>query len=180
MVSVSKHELESAMKLDKHYLSLAGEYRVCSEILKRGIHATITYGNHKSVDILAVGKNRRAAVIEVKSSNSCRFVTRFYQTYKTTDCEHPDFWILYSVCDRDGEFTERFFILTHAEMAKAQAQRNDKEGTLDYAALVEKCRRGVDNVTLENVKQYECVSHSQWDKIMRYCNDPIGRRKAQA
>jgi hypothetical protein len=35
------------MTLDKNYLNLAGEYRVASELFKRGVCATITYGNLK-------------------------------------------------------------------------------------------------------------------------------------
>ncbi|MEI8373105.1 MAG: hypothetical protein WCJ35_09775 [Planctomycetota bacterium] len=157
------------MKLDKYFLNLAGEYRVCSEVLKRGVFATITYGNMKGADILVVGKNRKAAVIEVKASNSCRFVTGFYQKYKTPDQDYPNFWVLYSVCEQNGEFIERFFVLTHAEMAKAQAQRNHPKKTLDYAERVKRAARGVDNVILKDVDRYE----SRWDRILQYCNDPI-------
>lgn len=57
------------MPLDKYYLNLAGEYRVAAELLKRGIFATITYGNKKGADIYAIGEeSRKAAVIEVNSS----------------------------------------------------------------------------------------------------------------
>jgi hypothetical protein len=41
------------MSLDKYYLHLAGEYRVASELLKRGLFATITYGYMKGIDIYA-------------------------------------------------------------------------------------------------------------------------------
>lgn len=39
------------MALDRYYLNLAGEYRVASELFKRGLFATITYGNKKGADI---------------------------------------------------------------------------------------------------------------------------------
>jgi len=84
------------MNIEKYHLNLAGEYRVCAELLKRGIFATVTYGNMKGADIFAIGSNRRAAVVEVKASNSSRFVTSFYQKYKSRDIEHPTFWVLYS------------------------------------------------------------------------------------
>ena len=83
------------MKIDKYQLNLAGEYRVCAELLKRGIFATATFGNMKGPDVVACGPNRRAAVIEVEASNSSRFVTRFDQKYRTS--EHPMFWVLYSL-----------------------------------------------------------------------------------
>ena len=69
------------MAIDKYYLNLAGEYRTAAELLKRELFATITYGNKKGADIYAIGPNRRTAVVEVKASNSQRFVTGFYQKY---------------------------------------------------------------------------------------------------
>jgi hypothetical protein len=77
------------MVLD-NYLNLVGEYRTAAELLKREIFATITYGNKKGADIYAIGPNRRTAVVEVKASNSNRFVTGFYQKYKDETQEHPD------------------------------------------------------------------------------------------
>ena len=49
-------------KFDKSHLSLAGEYRVASELLKRGLNATVTFGHAKSVDVVAYGSNRKAVV----------------------------------------------------------------------------------------------------------------------
>ena len=161
------------MKIDKYHLNLAGEYRVCSEILKRGIFATVTYGNKKGADIVAVDLNRRAALVEVKASNSLRFVTSFYQKYKTpidaiTPLDaRPTFWVLYSVVG--SEQTERFFILTHAEMAEAQACRNAPGECLTYAERVQRWSRGVDNVNLSSVVAHE----NCWGKIVSYCNDSL-------
>src|SRR5207302_4854309 len=101
------------MALDKYFLNLAGEYRVASELLKRGIFATITYGNQKGADIYAIGTNRRAAVIDVKASNSNRFVTSFYQKYKDELFPHPTFWVLYSLRNIRSEVSERFFVMSH-------------------------------------------------------------------
>lgn len=42
-------------KIEKYLLHLAGEYRVCSELNKRGVFATITYGNRKAVDVYVIG-----------------------------------------------------------------------------------------------------------------------------
>ena len=155
------------MKIDKYYLSLAGEFRICSELLKRGVFATVIFGNKKGADIFAVGRNRKAAQIEVKSSNSNRFVTKFYQKHRTPDDEHPNFWVLFSVCEKNDAFIERFFVLTHQEMAEAQAQRNHPEEKLTWAERANKVTFGVDNVIHQNVEAHE----SQWDKIIHFCND---------
>lgn len=110
--------------IDKYHLNLAAEYRVCSELLKRGIFATVTYGNMKGCNVVAVGPNRRAAVIEVKASQSDRFVTCLYQKYKTLEQPHPEFWVLCSILSRKEGFAERFFVLTHEELIVAQAEVN--------------------------------------------------------
>jgi hypothetical protein len=155
------------MAIDKYHLNLAGEYRICAELLKRGIFATVTYGNMKGCDVVAVGSNRRAAIIEVKTSQSNRFVTGFYQKYKTIDQEHPTFWVLYSIHLNDNEFEERFFILTHEELAKAQADRNHFGENVPWKERAERVAKGVDNVLAINVEQHK----NAWEKIVRWCAD---------
>lgn len=153
--------------IEKYYLNLAGEYRVCAELLKRNIFATITLANMKGVDVIAVGPSRRAAMIEVKASNSSRFVTSLYQKYKTQDCEHPAFWVLYSITCDAGIFTDRFFVLTHDELARAQSMRNGRGKKLTYSECAERFAKGVDNVLLADVQQFE----DQWSKIVNYCSE---------
>lgn len=155
------------MKLDKHFLNLAGEYRVCAELLKRGIFATITYGNQKGADIYAIGGNRKAAVIEVKSSNSGRFVTSFYQKYKEELAAHPTFWVLYSLKRQNDDFDERFFVLSHEEMAIVQAERVPGTASLAYTERVSALAGGVDNVLVDHVLAHE----SAWEKIVQWCSE---------
>jgi hypothetical protein len=155
------------MKIDKFHLNLAGEYRICSELLMRGIFATVTYGNMKGCDVVAVGENRQAAIVEVKTSQSTRFVTGFYQRYKTPDLQHPTFWVLYSIRANGNAFTERFFVLSHAELAEIQAERNHPGESLDYISRAERVSKGVDNVLTRNVEQHE----DTWNKIVEWCSD---------
>ena len=150
------------MALDKYFLNLAGEYRVASELLKRGIFATITYGNQKGADIYAIGTNRRAAVIEVKASNSNRFVTSFYQKYKDEAHEHPDFWVLYRL---GPDQAEEFFVLTHQEMAIAQGARNFPGEDITWVQHAERVPRGVDNVLAKDLHKHAAA----WDKIVQWC-----------
>ena len=71
---------------EKQFLNLAGEYGVCSELAKRHITASITYGNHKAADILIVNsESRKALVVEVKTTRSNRIVTGFFQKYHSPD-----------------------------------------------------------------------------------------------
>ncbi|HEX8868236.1 MAG TPA: hypothetical protein VF821_21440 [Lentzea sp.] len=154
------------MPVSKYYLNLVGEYRVAAELLKRELHATITYGNAKGADIYAIGSNRRAAVVEVKSSNSGKFVTRFFQTYTDELKLHPDFWVLYWLAD-DG--SEQFFVLSHAELAVAQASRNSPNKILTWAESAQLFPQGVDNVLAKDLSEYR----SDWDKIVEYCSEPL-------
>ena len=157
------------MKISKYHLNLAGEYRICAELLKRGLFATVTFGNMKGADVVAVGPNRRAAIIEVKASQTTRFVTGFYQKYKTIDKEHPTFWVLYSVKSVERSYAERFFILTHDEMAKAQAQRNHPGEDLPYEETALLVAKGVDNVLAKDIENHE----DAWDKIVQWCSDAV-------
>jgi hypothetical protein len=150
------------MGLDKYYLNLVGEYRTAAELLKREIFATITYGNKKGADIYAIGPNRRTAVVEVKASNSNRFVTGFYQKYKDEAQEHPDLWVLYRLAPDGGE---EFFVLSHQEMADAQAARNFPGEIITWVQHAERVVRGVDNVLATDLHEHA----SAWEKIVRWC-----------
>lgn len=154
------------MKIEKYHLNLAGEYRVCSELLKRGIFATVTFGNMKGADVVGIGGNRKAAVIEVKASNSTRVVTGFYQKYTTPEMEHPTFWVLYSVTSIENKFTEHFFVLTHDEVAHYQAMRNHVE-ELPYAERVIRSKGGVDNLDIKDLNDHE----DKWEKIVNWCSN---------
>jgi hypothetical protein len=155
-------------KIPPYLLSLAGEYRVCSELNKRGVFATITYGNRKSFDLYAIsGRHARALKIEVKTSQTPKFVTGIGQKRKglANSPDVPDFWVLVQLRrGPDGCYTERFFVLTHREICKKQTARN-REYEKRY---VERNRRkpdlskGVDNIVVADVGKYE----DQWSKIL--------------
>lgn len=155
--------------INKYNLNLAGEYRVAAELLLRGLYASVTFGNMKGADIFAVGKNCQSAVVEVKASQKKTFVTSLYQKYRTEEMPCPDFWVLYSVALVGSGFRERFFVLTHLEMAQAQGRRNCPELKLSYAEFAERFKSGVDNVRLSDIEPFE----GQWDKIVEFCDRTI-------
>ena len=157
---------------DKYNLNLAGEYRVAAELLLRGLYASVTFGNKKGADIFAIGENRRSAVVEVKASQKKSFVTGLYQKYRTQHLPCPDFWVLYSVASIGSGFDERFFVLTHKEMADVQGERNCPGESLTYLQSAERVKTGVDNVRLTDVEPFE----GHWDKILLYCNSSINNQ----
>ena len=132
---------------------MAGEFAVCAELLKRGIHASVTYGNQKATDIIAIGQDKRAYVVEVKTSDSNRIVTSFFQKYYDKEMtKHPDFWVLVRIDAKT--FQSDFYVLTHQEMGNAQMKRNNMTEWVQI--------NGVDNVLLEHVSEYK----GQWNSIL--------------
>jgi hypothetical protein len=139
-------------KIEKYCLNIAGEFSVCAELAKRNLIPTITLGNYKSVDIVVNDPmHDKSALIEVKCTNKKRFVTGFFQKYKTQQSKGPDFWVLVDVSKIDDT---RFFIFTHLEIAKTQMRRNGMESWSHVAG-------GVDNLPLGNILDYE----NQWEKV---------------
>jgi hypothetical protein len=163
----------SKQLIDKYNLNLAGEYRVAAELCLRGLYTSVTYGNKKGADLYAIGENRRAAVIEVKASQSSRFVTSLYQKYKSQDAQSPDFWVLYFVRPTETGFTERFFVLTHRELAKIQGEVNCVGENLTHEQIAARVVRGVDNVSLKHVEPYE----NAWCKILDFCQGRQSKTK---
>lgn len=153
--------------IESYLLNLAGEYRVCSELIKRGVFATITYGNRKGVDIYAISDSKnRALKIEVKTSQHGRFVTGISQKGLEKSPHAPDFWVLCNVKAGDNEvFIERFFVLDHATICKIQKARNQRYAD-KYSAKHGKApdlMRGVDNVIVTDVEKFE----DQWASITK-------------
>jgi hypothetical protein len=153
-------------KIEKYLLNLAGEYRICSELCKRGVFATVTYGHRKGVDVYVISDVLdRALKIEVKTSQSKTFVTGITQKGLVDSPTAPDFWVLFHlVASGWSVFAERFFVLSHREICDIQDQINAsyaekyalKHGTMPDLS------KGVDNVTLTAVAQHE----DRWDKII--------------
>ena len=137
---------------EKHFLNLSGEFGVCAELAKRQIYASITYGNHKSADVIVINpQTNKALVIEVKTTKSNRIVTGFFQKYKMPETLHPDFWIIVHI---DENYTSNYFILSHAEIASIQMSRNQMKEWMHI-------EKGVDNILLNSLTTYK----NDWDKI---------------
>jgi len=145
-------------KIPSYLLNLAGEYRICSELNKLGILATITYGNHKGADVYAISdQHERALKIEVKTSQRGNFVTNITRKGLADDPTAPDFWVLFQI------HTEEFFVLTHEEICRIQKERNDKYAQKFFARYGKQPPPGVDNVTIEDVNRKEFKNN--WGKI---------------
>ncbi|WP_426134652.1 hypothetical protein [Pseudomonas sp. PWP3-1b2] len=57
-------------RLGKQFVQMSGEFGVTSELYRRGIQASLTYGNSKSADVVVFSEaGSRAARVEVKSAS---------------------------------------------------------------------------------------------------------------
>lgn len=142
---------------DKTRIGLAGEYRVLSELLKRGYNASLTMGNTKATDIIVFNDKRSFIRIEVKTSRSNKFVTGYYPKYTDPSALHPDIWVLYLPNLSEKSNGDRFFILTHEEVGKLQLEVNGGNKT-------EK-GKGCDNIPLKQFKGIEADFEDRWGKI---------------
>lgn len=141
---------------EKYFLNIAGEFAVCSELAKRNILPNLTLGNKKAVDIIVFKENNVAITIEVKTTNKNRIVTSFLQKYKTPDFPHPDIWVMVVI---DKNLQNRFFILTHSEVAYIQMKVNKVD-------VWKENKGGVDNIPIRFLLDYE----NKWDKIQTEIN----------
>lgn len=167
--------------IDKYLLSLAGEYRVCSELNKRGVFATMTYGHRKGADVYAIGGRDRPAIrIEVKTSQRNNFVTNITKKGLAESREVPDFWVLCQIKGtRDGKFEELFFVLTHAEACFLQKKVNDDcaERYRVRHGSPSNSTGGVDNIPLRYLEPYK----DGWSKIVQFIGGKaVARRKQGA
>jgi hypothetical protein len=142
---------------EKHFLNLAGEYGVCTELAKLQINSSLTYGNHKAADVMVINpKTRKCLVIEVKTTKSNRILTGFFQNYESAQTPHPDFWVVVHI-DKDN--FSNYYILTHDEMSKIQMARN---GMTEWKHV----KNGVDNISINSIEMHK----NKWDKIVSFLN----------
>jgi hypothetical protein len=148
-----------------YMLNLAGEYRVCSELIKRGVFATVTYGHNKSADVYAISDRKGLALrIEVKTTQRKEFVTNLTKKGLFDSVSAPNFWVLYQVSEDGDAFRDRFFVLSHKELCRAQTRIND-DYAAKYLAKYDKTYDrsiGVERVRVSDVERFE----DQWQKIV--------------
>ena len=93
----------------KHNLGIAGEYFVTAELTRRGIHASMTYGNAKKADVIAFSPEKNnCVVIEVKTTGQKSWVVGGKLPEKSDLV-----WVFVLLIDNDSP---RYFILTGEQL----------------------------------------------------------------
>jgi hypothetical protein len=95
----------------KYNLAMCGEYYVAAELHRRGIPASITYGNAKKADVVATSEDGEKAVsIEVKTTSQPKWVVGQYVPEPS-----DKIWIFVHV-PSDSTYFPSFYVLTQAEI----------------------------------------------------------------
>jgi len=167
---------------DKIFLNLAGEFAVASELNRRRILASVTYGTSKSADIFAVNRAMTRIVrIEVKTTQKRKWPIGLKGTKLTPQSDAIVCVLVLlpePLVDPAEDETQRqahaprFFVRTARELLEAYrkaagpflARYQTKHGKpFDE-------RRGVPNVRLQDVERFE----GQWGKIASRLEEPSG------
>lgn len=105
----------------------AGQFRVASELCRRGMQASITLGNTPGVDVLCMSADgRKCVTIQVKTfragQNKCTVGEK-----AEVDRGGSFFWVLVGLKDDEHpNATERFYILPSKDMARNVKDRHDR------------------------------------------------------
>jgi len=165
---------------DKIFLNLAGEFAVASELNRRRVLASVTYGASKSADIFATNRDMTRTVrIEVKTTQKRKWPIGVKGT-KLPPQSADVIWVLVllpeplvgSATDdtQRGAHTPRFFVLTAQEIYaayKGGADRFLASYQIRHGKPFDE-GRGVPNVGLEAVEKFE----GQWEKIVSRLEEP--------
>ncbi len=145
---------------DKISLNMAGEFAVASELNRRHVLASVTYGASKAADIFALSEGMQRVIrIEVKTTDKRKWPLG--NNITTSSPPVNVFWVL--VYLPPSNQPPRFFVFSAQEIHDIW-RKNMDEYELRYKAIHghKYESRGVPNVKLDDlVFSYE----GQWDKI---------------
>ena len=96
---------------EKYHLAMAGEYFVAAHLQRRGLLASVTYGNAKRADVVAFSDSSdRVIVIEVKTTGKPEWT---FSGRISTKSEKP--WVFVHL-PKDSEEPPKFFVLTQSQL----------------------------------------------------------------
>ncbi|CAN7747911.1 hypothetical protein [Duganella sp. LjRoot269] len=98
------------VRADGQISGLAGEFFVAAELLKRGLQTSVTFGNAKSIDLLAhCPQTERVFIVQVKTVRSRNWFLLNRQRIK------PDHVYVFVILNRPGAQVQ-YFILRGTEL----------------------------------------------------------------
>jgi hypothetical protein len=143
----------------RYHLSLSGEFFVAAELQRRGVSASVTYGNAKRADVVVFSElSSNIVVAEVKSTSGNRWVIGPIVPARS---EKP--WVFVHIPENPDE-TPNFYILTQSELTDILAPL-DQEFRRRYLKKhgVEFQGRGVVGLSFAQAEPHK----NAWWKILR-------------
>jgi hypothetical protein len=107
--SDEKNRIEATMtkQARKHAIGLAGEFLVAGELLRRGVAASVTYGNAKKADVIAIHEGKHI-VLEIKSTSEDKWVLG--GSLPDTSAK---LWVLVYLSSDETQSPEYFVVASH-------------------------------------------------------------------
>jgi hypothetical protein len=139
-------------------MGMAGEFLVAGELCRRGVHCSVTYGNAKKADVIALSRaSERFVALEVKTTSEKKWVIGnsipkrdeklwVFVFLPHNDSLSPEFFILSS-----SELNE-FLVPQHEEYLRKHKAKNNTEFT----------GTGVESVRYDQAER----GRNQWQKIL--------------
>jgi len=99
-------------KFEKQLTGMAGEFLTLGKLFKKGLQASITFGNAKGIDIFAENANGKTFKVQVKTSRKSKENFRIQK-----DKIEPDYICVF-VALNDFEKNEDYYIVKGSEVLK--------------------------------------------------------------
>ena len=146
----------------KLHLGMSGEYFVSAELQRRGVTASITYGNTKKADVIAFSLSKQKVLsIEVKTTSENKWVLGGYVPSDAPD-KRNNLWVFVRI-PKNPESVPDYYVLTEQNLHDAIMPDLMKYQE-DYRARHGKefVGPGVVQLRLELAKEHK----NRWDKIL--------------
>lgn len=123
---------------EKQFVQMAGEFGVVSELFRRDLQATLTYGNSKSADVFVLSRDCSKAVkVEVKTTvvstgwivgkqalSPAKHIVWVFAHLPDT----PDKVFSPAQVAEIGTSAPRYYVMTSSEVAELYNAKDDKKG----------------------------------------------------
>ena len=160
---MAKSSRSKSSQADKYFLNLAGEFAVASELNRRKMLATVSYGNSKSADIFVIAPDTsRVVCVEVKTTARKRWVVGDRASQAQASVRELVWVLVLLPQDNASMAAPQFFVLSQEDIKRKTDSRN-REYNQKYMARHGKnfIGRGVDNLELKDVQEFE----GKWEKV---------------
>lgn len=140
------------MRHSSHQTQWTAQFAVASELCKRGYQVALTLGNHPAVDLMVVSPEGRSFKVDVKGQYRRNF-------WPVRPRQLSDLFYIFAFVPDVGAGPNRFFILTHQEVAEGAKKAFEEYVARDPArAQIQDPMPGV-------LAPFADEHENRWDKL---------------